>query len=135
MGTASVAPDGGCCADSVGVVQRVQVARPTPTLTQVQPSAHDVLHAISLTPQSVGEVGVAVAVAAGAARTSVDGQPVGQWLAAAGISLSGIQVILDTLVRDGTVIEARGRDLWALGLPTAGTKAQARYYVMPRPRA
>lgn len=80
---------------------------------------------------SVGDLGVAVAAARGHDRPATAQEPVGQWLASTGLSLSGLQQMLDGLVRDGLAVEVRGRELWNLELPTAGTKAMGRYYLSP----
>jgi len=90
-----------------------------------------VVAAVSRTPQSIADLGVVVAVSVGAPALRDEGEPVGQWLAAAGISLSAVQTLVDDLVTEGRVQQVRGRDLWDLGLPTTGTKAQSRYYLSP----
>ena len=90
-----------------------------------------VVAAVSRTPRSIADVGVELASAQGATMSRNEGQPVGEWLAAAGISLSAIQTLVDVLVTEGRVQQVRGRDLWDLGLPTTGTKAQSRYYLSP----
>lgn len=97
----------------------------------MHPTPDDVLAAVSRLPRSVGDLGLAVAAAHGHDLASAEGQPVGQWLGAAGLSLSALQKIVDELVREGKVVEVRGRDLWDLELPTQGTKAQGRYYLRP----
>lgn len=91
----------------------------------------DVLAVVSRTPLSVGDVGLAVAAAHGHDVEAAVDLPVGQWLASVGVSLSAVQGVIDQLVREGTVVEVRGRALWDLGLPTQGTKASGRYYLQP----
>lgn len=95
----------------------------------MEPVAADVLAVVSRTPRSVGDLGVEIAVAHGADRSSAEGEPVGQWLAAHGLSLSALQKLVDGLVHERRVAQVRGRDLWGLGLPTAGTRAHGRYYL------
>lgn len=94
------------------------------------PTAEQVLSVVSEQPLSIGDVGLAVVRAAGAA-TGDDEAPVGQRLAAAGLSLSALQRLVDGMVREGALEEVRGMDLWDRGLPTAGTKARGRYYLRP----
>lgn len=91
-------------------------------------SRDDVLAVVGPTPLSVGGLGLAVAERAGAV-TGGEQQPVGQRLAAAGLSLSALQKLVDALVAEQLVVEVRGKDLWDRGLPTAGTKAMGRYYL------
>ena len=91
----------------------------------------DLLPVLSRTPQSVGDLGVAIAATQGHDPAAVAGHPVGQWLAAAGLSLSALQKLVDQLVREGLVVEVKGRELWDLDLPTEGTKAMGRYYLLP----
>lgn len=94
-------------------------------------TADQIVAAVSRTPQSIADLGVVVAVSVGVPALPGESEPVGQWLAAAGISLSAIQTLVDVLVTEGRVQQVRGRDLWDLGLPTTGTKAQSRYYLSP----
>ena len=94
----------------------------------VTPTAEQVQEVVGTQPLSIGDIGLAVVAAAGAA-TGEDGAPVGQRLAAAGLSLSALQRLVDGMVRDGLVEEVRGMALWDRGLPTAGTKARGRYYL------
>lgn len=86
------------------------------------------LATVSAQPQSIGALGLALVVAAGLDPGS-DEAPVGQRLAAAGISLSALQRLVDGMVTDDLVLELRGRALWDRGLPTVGTKAMGRYYL------
>ena len=86
------------------------------------------LGAVGAQPVSIGALGLALVVAAGIDPGTGDA-PVGQRLAAAGVSLSALQRLVDSLVTDGLVTEVRGRALWDRGLPTAGTKAMGRYYL------
>ncbi len=88
----------------------------------------DVLAVVGDEPLSIGAVGLALVVAAGI-DPGEDGAPVGQRLAAAGLSLSALQRLVDTLVADERMAELRGKDLWERRLPTAGTKATGRYYL------
>ena len=93
----------------------------TPTPEQVQA-------AVGAQQLSIGAIGLAVVTAAGAA-TGDDDAPVGQRLAAAGLSLSALQRLVDDMVREGALEEVRGMALWDRGLPPAGTKARGRYYL------
>ncbi|MCW2499273.1 MAG: hypothetical protein JWN87_949 [Frankiales bacterium] len=95
----------------------------------MDPTPQDVLAVVSRQPRSIGDVGLAIAAAYGHDPATAEGQPVGQWLAALGLSLSAVQKVVDQLVRDGQVVEVKGAQLWALELPTEGTKAQGRYYL------
>lgn len=79
----------------------------------------------------MGDLGIALAALHGHDAAGAAQEPVGQWLASVGLSLSALQRVVDGLVRDGLVAEVRGRGLWELGLPTSGTKAQGRYYLSP----
>lgn len=90
----------------------------------------DVLAVADATPRAVGGLGLALLERVGA-DPGDDQAPVGQRLAAAGLSLSGLQQLVDALVTDGQLVEVRGKDLWDRGLPTAGTKATGRYYLAP----
>ena len=96
----------------------------------MDPQPDDVLAVVGGRPVSIGELGLALVVAGGA-DPGADGAPVGQRVAAAGVSLSALQRVVDGLVRDGLVTELRGKDLWERGLPTAGTRAMGRYYLAP----
>ena len=97
----------------------------------VELTPDDVLAVVSRTPRSVGDLGLAVVAAHGHDLEVAEGEPVGQRLASAGLSLSALQRVVDQLVREGQVVEVRGRELWALELPTQGTKAMGRYYLSP----
>jgi hypothetical protein len=97
----------------------------------VEPTSDDVLSLVSRLPLSISGLGLGIAARHGHDPAEAEGQPVGQWLAAAGISLSGLQRLVDQLVNDGAVVEVRGGQLWDLELPTAGTKAGGRYYLAP----
>ena len=90
-----------------------------------------VVAAVSGTPRSIADVGVELAAAVAPEAPRLGTEPVGQWLAGVGISLSAVQRLVDGLVTEGRVQQVRGRDLWDLQLPTAGTKAQTRYYISP----
>ena len=94
----------------------------------MDPTREHVLGVVGGRPSSIGDLGLALASAAGV-DTGPDGAPVGQRLAAAGLSLSGLQRLVDELVTAGLVVEVRGKDLWDRGLPTGGTKAMGRYYL------
>jgi hypothetical protein len=94
----------------------------------VQPTRDDVLTVVDALPRSVGDLGLALVRRSGA-DVGEEGAPVGQRLAAAGLSLSALQRLVDGLVADRRVVELRGRELWDRGLPTAGTKALGRYYL------
>jgi hypothetical protein len=91
----------------------------------------DVLAVVSRIPRSIGDVGLAIAGAHGHDVAVAEGRPVGQWLGSAGLSLSAVQKVVDQLVREGQVVEVKGRELWDLELPTQGTKAMGRYYLSP----
>lgn len=91
-------------------------------------TADEVLSVLARLPQTIGEVGLAVCAARGS-DLGADDQPVGQRLAAGGISLSALQKLMDALVNGARVVEVRGNQLWDLGLPTEGTKAGGRYYL------
>ena len=99
----------------------------------MQPVPEDVLAVIGDSPLSIAAVGLALVAAAGL-DPGADGVPVGQRLAAAGLSLSALQGLVDHMAADGLVAEVRGKDLWDRGLPTAGTKATGRYYLCPQDR-
>ena len=94
-------------------------------------AAHEVVGVLARLPRSVTEVGVTVAAARGSVPPQPFDGPVSRWLASVGVSLSAVQQTLDALVRDGAAVEVKGRDLWALELPTEGTKAMGRYYLSP----
>jgi hypothetical protein len=93
--------------------------------------ADDVLACVSRVPRSIGDLGLAVAALRGADTSGAADQPVGQFLASVGLSLSALQKVVDELVRERRVVQVRGRELWDLQLPTEGTKAQGRYYLSP----
>lgn len=103
----------------------------------MQPDRGDVLAVVGTAPMSVGDVGLAVLRHAGVPTEPTDGDDapagVGQRLAAAGLSLSALQRLVDALVTEQAVQEVRGRELWDRGLPTAGTKATGRYYLAAAP--
>lgn len=94
----------------------------------MDPTREDVLAVVGGLPLSIGDLGLALVAAAGV-KAGADGGPVGQRLAAAGLSLSALQRLVDDLVACGLVVEVRGKDLWDRGLPTGGTKAMGRYYL------
>jgi hypothetical protein len=91
----------------------------------------DVLAVVSRLPLSIGDVGIAVAGRQGHDPAAAQGQPVGQWLAGVGLSLSALQKLVDAMVRGGDLVEVRGAQLWDLELRTAGTRARGRYYLAP----
>lgn len=93
----------------------------------------DVAGAVGPLPLGIGALGLALVRAAGDGAPGLDDDavPVGQRLARAGLSLSALQRQVDALVAAGRVREVRGKDLWDLELPTAGTRAQGRYYLSP----
>ena len=103
----------------------------------------DVLAVVGAEPMSIGDVGLAVVRrgnalrADGAGALEAEGASVaggvGQRLAAAGLSLSALQRLVDALVTEHAIEQVRGRDLWDRGLPTAGTKAMGRYYLAAAP--
>ena len=90
----------------------------------------DILGVLHAAPLSIGALGLAILDRAGLDAGDPDG-PVGQRLAAAGLSLSALQQAVDGLVSAGRATEVKGRELWDRGLPTAGTKAMGRYYLAP----
>ena len=91
-------------------------------------SNDDILAVLTAAPLSIGAVGLAILERAEAVAGDPDA-PVGQRLAAAGLSLSALQRTVDALVTAGRATELKGRELWDRGLPTAGTKAMGRYYL------
>ena len=91
-------------------------------------SNDDILAVLTAAPLSIGAVGLAI-LSHAEVETGDPDAPVGQQLAAAGLSLSGLQRTIDALVTAGRVTELKGRELWDRGLPTAGTKAMGRYYL------
>lgn len=95
------------------------------------PTPDEVEAVVSAAPRSIADLGVAVLAARGTPVEIDDARPVGQVLAAAGMSLSALQQVVDGLVNGGRVVEVRGRQLWELGLPTEGTKSGGRYYLRP----
>jgi len=94
----------------------------------MDPTQEHVLAVLGDRPSSIGELGLALMSAAGV-EPGHEGAPVGQRLAAAGLSLSGLQRLVDEMVGSGLVLELRGKDLWDRGLPTEGTRATGRYYL------
>lgn len=82
-------------------------------------------------PMAIGQIGLELVRRSGG-DVGDDAAPVGQRLAAAGLSLSAVQRVVDEMVREGQLEEVRGMDLWERGLPTAGTKARGRYYLSVR---
>ncbi len=94
----------------------------------MQPTDDDVLAVLGDAPLSIGSVGLALLDRAGVAAGDPDA-PVGQRLAAAGLSLSALQRTVDALVTAERCTELKGRELWDRGLPTEGTKAMGRYYL------
>lgn len=101
-----------------------------------------VLAVVGAEPMSIGDIGLAVLRHAGEQVEDSAGElaggdeapvGVGQRLAAAGLSLSALQRLVDQLVAEQVVQEVRGRELWDRGLPTAGTKATGRYYLAAAP--
>lgn len=94
-------------------------------------TAAEVLSVLSRHPMAIGDIGLAVCAARGSDLGSAE-QPVGQRLAAEGISLSALQKLMDSLVNGAQVVEVRGKHLWDLGLPTEGTKAGGRYFLLPQ---
>ena len=94
----------------------------------MEPTREHVLGVVGRSPSSIGDLGLALASAEGV-DTGPHGAPVGQRLAVAGLSLSGLQRRVDELVGDGLVVEVLGKDLWDRGLPTGGTRAMGRYYL------
>lgn len=104
---------------------------PTPAV----PTTDDVLALVSRLPLSISALGLKIAARHGHDPADAEGQPVGQWLASTGLSLSALQSMVDDLVNTGAVIEVRGGQLWEMQLPTAGTKRGSRYYLSPAPDA
>ena len=96
-------------------------------------TAEQVQDVVGAAPLSVGAIGLEVVRRAGGELGAEDA-PVGQRLAAAGLSLSALQRLVDEMVGDGRLEEIRGMELWDRGLPTTGTKARGRYY-LARPGA
>ena len=94
----------------------------------MDPTQDDVLAVLGGRPSSIGDLGLALASAAGIEPGPEDA-PVGQRLAVTGLSLSGLKRLVDEMVSAGLVLELRGKDLWDRGLPTEGTKATGRYYL------
>lgn len=82
-----------------------------------------VLAALDAQPRRIGDIGLRLVGA-----EDPDGQPVGQFLAARGVSLSGVQKVVDDLVRAGLAVELRGRELWDRHLPGLGPDARGRHY-------
>jgi hypothetical protein len=99
-----------------------------PQEDHVELATDDVLAVLGDLPLGIGPLGLEVVRRAGG-ELGDEAAPVGQRLAAAGLSLSALQRLVDELVRDGLVEEVRGGDLWDRELPTAGTKARGRYYL------
>ena len=99
----------------------------TARVQSVPMTAEVVLAAVTDEPGKVADIGLRLLDARGL-RPAGD-LPVGQALAAHGISLSGVQQQLDALVRDGLVRELRGRDLWDGHWPGLGPDAKGRHFV------
>ncbi|MCW2621911.1 MAG: hypothetical protein JWL64_1513 [Frankiales bacterium] len=97
----------------------------------MEPTSDDVLSLVSRLPLNISGLGLGIAARHGHVPDEAGELPVGQWLASIGLSLSGLQKLVDQLVNDGAVVEVRGGQLWDLELPTAGTKAGGRYYLAP----
>ncbi len=94
-------------------------------------TGEDVLGVVSRDPLNIGALGVAILSARGVDVATAWDQPVGAFLAAQGVSLSGLQKTVDRLVNDALVEEVRGAQLRDLGLPTLGTKSGGRYFLRP----
>lgn len=92
------------------------------------PTGEQVRAVVGAEPMAIGTIGLELVRRAGG-DAGDEQAPVGQRLAAAGLSLSALQRVVDEMVRDGQLEEVRGMDLWDRGLPTAGTKARGRYYL------
>jgi hypothetical protein len=88
------------------------------TLTSKQ-----VLAVLDSQPRKIGEIGLLIV----GARGSGD-QPIGQFLAARGLSLSALQGVVDALVRSGAVVELRGSALWDQRFPGLGPDARGRHF-------
>lgn len=97
----------------------------------MEPTRDEVLAAVSRDPLNIGAVGVAILGAQGIDIADAWEQPVGAFLAAHGVSLSGLQKTVDRLVNDALVEEVRGAQLRDLDLPTLGTKSGGRYFLKP----
>ena len=95
----------------------------------MEPTGEEVLAAVSQNPCGIGDLGLAIVIARD--LPVPEEGAIGQRLAAAGLSLSALQKVVDLLVGDGQLKEVRGRELWDLNLPTEGTKAMGRYYLQP----
>ena len=93
------------------------------------PTPEQVSAVVGSEPMAISAIGIALVRRRGGDLGDDDEVPVGQRLAAAGLSLSALQRVVDEMVRDGRLEEVRGMDLWDRGLPTAGTKARGRYYL------
>lgn len=93
------------------------------------PTPEQVVAVVGAEPKAIGAIGLELVRERGGDVGTDDAVPVGQRLAAAGLSLSALQRLVDEMVRDGRLEELRGMDLWDRGLPTAGTKARGRYYL------
>ena len=100
----------------------------------ITPTREDVLAVVEVRPEplTVGDIGLEVAHRHGRDLAGAQETPVGQRLADVGLSLSGLQKVVDALVTEELVVEVRGRNLYANGLPTAGTKAARRYFLHRR---
>jgi hypothetical protein len=88
------------------------------------PTAETVLPLLDDQPRRVSDLGLLLV-----GLTDAGEQPVGQVLAARGLSLSALQKVVDELVRAGQVTELRGRELWDSfreGLPP---NAKGRWFV------
>lgn len=87
------------------------------------PTGPQVLAVMDAQPRKIGDVGLLLVGAADSA-----GMPVGQFLAAHGLSLSALQTTVDNLVRAGLVTELRGQALWEKHLPGLGPEARGRHF-------
>jgi hypothetical protein len=112
----------------------VQVRNEVQMEQGITPTREDVLAVVELRPEplTVGDIGLEIARSHGHDLAGAQDAPVGQRLADAGLSLSGVQKLVDGLVTEELVVEVRGRNLYASGLPTVGTKAARRYFLHRR---
>jgi hypothetical protein len=97
----------------------------------MEPTAADVLAVVSQEPGKVGDLGLRLVATHGVDVTKAQGQPIGKFLAAQGLSLSALQKVVDDLVRDGKVTELRGRALWDQYFPGLPANAKGRYFLTP----